>query len=123
MQMNTLQFSGPPRLELIDDYTLEQTDNGDGKVSGVSRWTISRDGKSMKVVVSGTKRGQTMTYTAIRLPSAWQSQLTPAVGRVTVNTAPPSVAFAASTLPLCSFITDLQMLSPSPVPRPGRFVV
>ncbi len=44
-------------------------------------------------------------------------------GNVTVNTAPPSGEFAASTLPLCSFITDLQMLRPSPVPRPGRFVV
>jgi hypothetical protein len=44
-------------------------------------------------------------------------------GSVTVNIAPPSGEFAASTLPLCSFITDLQMLKPNPVPRPGRFVV
>ena len=42
---------------------------------------------------------------------------------VTVNTAPPPGALAASIVPLCSFITDLQMLSPRPVPRPGRFVV
>jgi hypothetical protein len=68
---------GATALELIDDYTLEQTDNGDGKVSGVSRWTISRDGKSMKVVVSSTKRGQTMTYTAIRLPSLGSLSLLP----------------------------------------------
>ena len=47
----------------------------------------------------------------------------PNTGSVTVNTAPLSGEFAASTLPLCSFITDLQILRPSPVPRPGRFVV
>src|SRR5581483_4732008 len=47
---------------------------------------------------------------------AWggtQFQFTPAAGRVTVNTAPPPGELAASMLPLCSFITDLQMLKPS----------
>src|SRR6202034_3171331 len=44
-------------------------------------------------------------------------------GSVTVNTAPPSGELATSMLPLCSFSTDLQMLSPNPVPRPGRLVV
>src|ERR1700733_6092294 len=43
--------------------------------------------------------------------------------RVAVNTAPPPGALAASMVPLCSFITDLQMLRPRPVPRPGRLVV
>lgn len=55
-------------LRLVDEYTLEQTDKTDGRVSGVSRWTISKDGNSMRVEVSSTKRGQTMNYTAVRLP-------------------------------------------------------
>jgi hypothetical protein len=55
-------------LKLIDEYTLEQTDKTDGKVTGVSRSTISRDGRSMRVEVSGTKRSQTMTYTAEKRP-------------------------------------------------------
>jgi len=55
-------------LRIIDDYTLEETDKTDGKVTGVSRSTIARDGKSMSVEVSSTKRGQTMTYTAEKQP-------------------------------------------------------
>jgi hypothetical protein len=55
-------------LRLIDEYTLEQTDKTDGKISGVSRWTISKDGNSMTVNFSSLKRGQTMTFTAVRLP-------------------------------------------------------
>jgi hypothetical protein len=51
-------------LKLIDEYTLEQTDKTDGKVTSVSRSTLSRDGRSMRVEVSSAKRGQTMTYTA-----------------------------------------------------------
>lgn len=51
-------------MKLIDEYTLEETDKTDGKVSGGARWTISKDGKSMRVEASSTKRGQTMTYTA-----------------------------------------------------------
>ena len=55
-------------LRIIDDYTLEETDKTDGKVTGVSRSTIASDGKSMRVEVSSTKRGQTMTYTAEKQP-------------------------------------------------------
>ena len=55
-------------LRIIDDYTLEETDKTDGKVTGVSRSTIATDGKSMRVEVSSTKRGQTMTYTAEKQP-------------------------------------------------------
>jgi len=55
-------------LKLIDEYTLEETDKTDGKVSGVSRWVISKDGKSMRVEASSTKRGQTMTFTAEKQP-------------------------------------------------------
>ena len=40
-----------------------------------------------------------------------------------VKTAPPPGAEAASMLPPCSRSTVLQMLSPRPVPRPGRLVV
>jgi hypothetical protein len=55
-------------MKLIDEYTLEETDRTDGMVSGGERWTISRDGKSMRVESSSTKRGQTMTYTAEKQP-------------------------------------------------------
>ena len=51
-------------MKLIDEYTLEETDKTNGKVSGGARWTISKDGKSMRVEFSSTERGQTMTYTA-----------------------------------------------------------
>jgi hypothetical protein len=48
--------------------TLEETDKIDGKVSGGTRWTIFKDGKSMRIESSSTKRGQTMTYTAEKQP-------------------------------------------------------
>ena len=51
-------------MKLIDPYTLEETDKTDGTFSTLSRWVISKDGKSMQVEVSSTKRGQTMRYTA-----------------------------------------------------------
>ena len=55
-------------MKLIDEYTLEETDKTDGKVSGGARWTISKDGRSMRVEFSSTERGQTMTYTAEKQP-------------------------------------------------------
>jgi hypothetical protein len=55
-------------LKLIDDYTMEETDKQDGKVVTVSRATLSKDGKSMRVEVSAKQRGQTMTYTAEKRP-------------------------------------------------------
>jgi hypothetical protein len=51
-------------LKLVDDYTLEETDKTDGKVTGGMRATIAQDGKSMRVEFSSNARGQTMTYTA-----------------------------------------------------------
>jgi len=55
-------------MKLIDEYRLEETDKADGKVSGVSRWVISKDGKLMHVEFSSMKRGQTMRYTAEKQP-------------------------------------------------------
>ena len=55
-------------LKLIDDYTLEETDKQDGKIVGVTRSILSKDGKSMTVEVSSKQRDQTMTFTAERLP-------------------------------------------------------
>jgi hypothetical protein len=51
-------------MKLIDEYTLEETDKTNGKVSGGAHWKISKDGKSMRVEFSSTACGQTMTYTA-----------------------------------------------------------
>jgi hypothetical protein len=55
-------------LKLIDDYTLEETDKQDGKIGGVTRSIISKDGKSMTVEVSSKQRGQSMMFTAEKLP-------------------------------------------------------
>lgn len=55
-------------LKLIDEYTLEETDKQDRKVTTVARMTVSKDGKSMRVESSDKKRGSTMTYTAGRRP-------------------------------------------------------
>lgn len=55
-------------MKLIDEYTLEETDKTDGRVSGGARWTMSKDGRSMRVEFSSTERGQTMKYTAEKLP-------------------------------------------------------
>lgn len=55
-------------MKLIDEYTLEETDKTDGRVSGVSRWVISKSGRSMRVEFSNMKRGQTMRYTAEKQP-------------------------------------------------------
>src|SRR5207302_8707507 len=45
-------------MKVIDEYTLEETYKTDGKVSGASRWVISRDGKSMQVEFSSKKRSE-----------------------------------------------------------------
>jgi outer membrane lipoprotein-sorting protein len=55
-------------MRLINEYTLEETDKTDGSVSGVARWVISKDGKSLQVEFSSKKRGQTMRYTAEKQP-------------------------------------------------------
>ena len=55
-------------LQLIDEYTLEETDKQDGKVTTVARITVTKDGKSMRVESSDKQRGSTMTYSAERRP-------------------------------------------------------
>jgi|CZKD01.1.fsa_nt_gi hypothetical protein len=55
-------------LKLIDEYTFEETDKQDGKVTTIARMTVSKDGKSMRVESLDKKRGSTMTYTAARRP-------------------------------------------------------
>lgn len=55
-------------LKLIDEYTLEETNKQDGKIVDVTRSIVSKDGKSMTVEVSSKQRGQTMTFTAEKLP-------------------------------------------------------
>lgn len=55
-------------LKRIDDYTIEETSKQDGKIVGVKRMTVSKDGKSMKVKTADKKRGTTMTYIAQKQP-------------------------------------------------------
>jgi hypothetical protein len=54
--------------KLIDDSTIEETVKEDGKLVGVMRMAVSKDGKSMKVESEDRQRGTTMTYTAAKLP-------------------------------------------------------
>ena len=55
-------------LNLISEYTLEEAEKHDGKITTVGRKTISKDGKSMRVEIVDRQRGGTMTYTAEKLP-------------------------------------------------------
>jgi len=49
-------------LKRIGNDTIEETDKRDGKVVGVSRMTVSSDGKSIHVDYSDKQHGTTMTY-------------------------------------------------------------
>jgi len=49
-------------LKRIGDDTIVETDKRDGKVVSVSRMTVSKDGKSMKVEFSDKERGTTTTF-------------------------------------------------------------
>ena len=55
-------------LTRIDDDTIEQTEKQDGKVVRVTRMTVSKDGKSMKVESIDKQLGRTATYTAEKQP-------------------------------------------------------
>jgi hypothetical protein len=49
-------------LKRVGNDTIEETDKRDGKVVGVSRMTVSSDGKSIHVDYSDKQHGTTMTY-------------------------------------------------------------
>src|SRR5436305_5580828 len=51
-------------LALVDENTLEETDKHQGEIMTVSRMTVSKDGKTMRVESMDKQRGTTMTYTA-----------------------------------------------------------
>jgi hypothetical protein len=48
-------------LKRVDDRTIEQTDKRDGKIVGVSKKTVSRDGKKMTTVNTSKLTGRTET--------------------------------------------------------------
>ena len=50
-------------LKRIGDDTIEETDKREGKVVGVSRMTVSKDGKSIQVQFTDKQRGTTTTFT------------------------------------------------------------
>jgi len=50
-------------LKRIGNDTIEETDTRDGKVVGVSRMTVSQDGKSIQVEYTDKERGTTTTFT------------------------------------------------------------
>ena len=49
-------------LKRIGNDTIEETGKRDGKVVGVSKMTVSSDGKSIHVNYSDKLRGTTMAY-------------------------------------------------------------
>jgi hypothetical protein len=65
-------FKGDPgitgvSLKKIDENTIEETDTRKGKVITVSRMTVDRDGKTMRVTVEDKLRKATITWTASKL--------------------------------------------------------
>jgi hypothetical protein len=50
-------------LKRIGNDTIEETDKRDGKVVGVARMTVSKDGKSIQVEYTNKERGTTTSYT------------------------------------------------------------
>ena len=62
-------FKGDPgitgvSLKKFDAYTIEETDMRRGKAIAVSRMTVDRDGKTMKVTVEDKLRNATISWTA-----------------------------------------------------------
>jgi hypothetical protein len=51
-------------LKKIDANTIEETDKRNGKVIGVSRMSVQRDGKTMKVAFQNKLNGQAANWTA-----------------------------------------------------------
>ena len=50
-------------LKRIGDDTIEETDKRDGKIVGVYRITVSKDGKSIQAQYDDKRQGTTMTFT------------------------------------------------------------
>ncbi len=50
-------------LKRIGDDTIEETDKREGKVVGISRMTVSKDGKSIQVEYTDKQRGTKTTFT------------------------------------------------------------
>jgi hypothetical protein len=55
-------------LKRIDANTIEETDRRAGKVTDVTRSTVSADGKSLMVVDTSPTRGTKVTYTMVKQP-------------------------------------------------------
>ena len=53
-------------LKKINANTLEETDKRDGKITSVSRATVSSDGKTMKIDVDDKLHGTTASYVAMK---------------------------------------------------------
>jgi hypothetical protein len=53
-------------LKKINANTLEETDKRDGKITSVSRATVSADGKTMKIDIDDKLHGTTASYVAMK---------------------------------------------------------
>ena len=101
-------------------YEMIRRDVRRGNCCALSRWRKRGCHGRGEIKQQGARKSLAC-YSALKKTQRPDSSAG-AIGNMTVNSAPPGVELA-STLPPCSFSTALQMLSPRPVPRPGRFVV
>jgi len=53
-------------LKKIDDFTIKETDNRQGKIVDEIRLTLAKDGNTIAVVDQDIALGQTVTYTLER---------------------------------------------------------
>jgi hypothetical protein len=53
-------------LKSLGKNTVQETDKRNGKVTSVSRMTVSADGKTMNIVVADRLRGTTSSFVAMK---------------------------------------------------------
>ena len=53
-------------LKKVDAHTIEETDKRDGKVVGVSKMTVSADGKTITIVAHDPQRDTSSTFIATK---------------------------------------------------------
>jgi hypothetical protein len=53
-------------LKKIDDHTIEERAKRDGKVVTISRWTVSPDGRTLRLTQDNRENGTTTTYVAFK---------------------------------------------------------
>src|SRR5260370_40868880 len=68
-------------LKRVGDDTIEETDKRDGKIGGVYRMTVSKDGKSIKAEYTDKQRGTTMAFTMQKQSEGGRQRRSPIAAR------------------------------------------